>query len=212
MKKYQKANLGFQRITDENLLTLADTVIRAMTDNESFIDPNPSLEDVESTKEDFTEKLANARRKGSPYDTAIKNEVREKLEKILSQLAFYVNTTADGNIAVLLSSGFHISRYRSTILSPRKIEIVRLTDGRNSGQMVLSFERMERTRLYEYRVSDKKDEEGEIVWGEQIYITTTSQNNIIQPVTPGKLYYVSIRSINSRGAGDWSEPRSWMAR
>ncbi len=123
-----------------------------------------------------------------------------------------MNTTADGNIAILLSSGFEVSKYRSAVLSPKIIEVVRLTDGRNSGQMVLSFERLERTRLYEYRVSDEKDEEGEIVWREQIFVTTTSQNNIIQPVTPGTIYYVSIRAINSRGTGDWSEPRSWMAR
>ena len=116
MKKYQKANLGFQKITDENLLTLADTVIRAMTDNDSFPDPNPNLGDVEDEKDAFAEKLAIARRKGSPYDTAIKNEVREGLEKILSQLAFYVNKTDDGNIAILLSSGFEVSIYRSAVL------------------------------------------------------------------------------------------------
>lgn len=212
MKKYQKANLGFQRVSDENLVTLADTVIRAMTDNDSFLDPSPKLEDVEVVKDSFIAKLARARRKGSPYDTARKNEVREDLEKILSQLAFYVNTTADGNLSILLSSGFDISKYRSAILSPKKIEFVRLSDGRNSGQMVLTFERIEKSRLYEYRVSDEKDAEGEIVWGEQVYMTTTSQNNIIQPVTPGRTYYVSIRAINSRGTGDWSEARAWIAR
>lgn len=212
MKKYQKANLGFQRMSDENLQILADTVVIAMTDNENFLDPMPSLEDVGIAKELFREKLAGARRRGSPYETAIKNEARESLEKILAPLAFYVNTIADGNIAILLSSGFDISKYRTSILSPKRIEFLKLEDGRNSGQIVLSFERQERSRLYEYRIAEEKDEAGEILWNERIYTTTTSQNNVIQPVIPGKTYYLSVRSINTKGAGDWSEPRSWMAR
>jgi len=212
MKKNQKANFSFQKLTDGNLQTLADTVVHAMTDNPNFPNPTPSLDDVITEKNDFREKLAAARRRGSPYDTARKNEVRVKLEKILSQLAFYVNTVADGNFAILLSSGFEISKYRSAVLSPKQIDYVRLTDGRNSGQMVLSFERLENSRLYEYRVSDKKDANGDIVWDEKIHTTTSSQSNIIQPVTPGKTYYVTVRSINSRGTGDWSVPRSWIAR
>lgn len=212
MKKFQKANRGFSKITDESLQILSSTVLQAMTDNEYFVDPSPTLEVLEEYSDAYIEKLSIARRRGSPYDTAVKNELRKELEKVLSELAFYVNKIADGNIAVLLSSGFELSKYRSSMLSPKKIEFVKLEDGRNEGQLVLNFERQRGARLYEYRVADEKDEIGEIQWTEKVYVTTTSQKNLIQPVVPGKTYYLSVRAINARGTGDWSEPRSWMAR
>lgn len=212
MKKYQKVNSGFRRLTDENLLVLSETVLGALAENHYFPEPNPPLSEIQPAIEEYTEKLAIARRRGSPQDTAEKNESRLIVEKHLRELAFYVNTIARGNLAVMLSSGFEISRYRRSVLPPEKIKNIRMTDGANSGQIRLSFDAQPRVRLYEYRYTADKDLNGKEVWNNKVIRTSTSRNNLIDSLMPGRYYYVSVRAINSRGIGDWSEIATWMAR
>jgi len=65
---------------------------------------------------------------------------------------------------------------------------------------------------YEYAVASERDEQGEIKWPEELMRTSNSRGNIIAPVTMGTLYYVRVRARNRRGAGDWSEAVTLMAR
>lgn len=212
MRTKQKVNSGFARYSDENLVVLAKTVIEAMTNNANFDTPEPDLVDVEDVLRDYTEKLAAARKRGSPHDTAVKNQAREEVERVLVELAFYVNKVSQGNLPMMLSSGFEVSKYRSSVLSPDVVRGLILTDGRQQGQMVLSFDKLPNTRLYEYRYTIDKDELGDIDWGQEVLATSSSRNNLIEPVIPGQVYHVSVRAINTRGTGDWSNPISWMAR
>ena len=87
---------------------------------------------------DYEEKLSEARKRGSPYDTAAKNEAWKVLEDNLTELAFYVNKVAKGNLATMLSSGFPVSKYRNSVLSPDIVRNLIVTDGRHKGEMVLS--------------------------------------------------------------------------
>ena len=212
MKTNQKVNLGFTRFSDENVLVIAQTVITAMTDNINFPEPTPPLQEVSVVMEDFTEKLAEARKRGSPYDTAAKNDARVDLEDILAELAFYVNKIAKGDLATMLSSGFPVSKYRNSILSPDIVRNLIVTDGRSKGEMILSFDKLPSILFYEYRYTSEKDEQGELDWGEELILTTSSRSNLIKPVIPGVTYYLSVRAVNSKGTGDWSDPVSWMAR
>lgn len=212
MKRFKKANGGFKRKNDEELLALAKTVYAAMNGNVNFPDPTPEMEELELYMEDFSEKLAISNRRGSPFDTAIKNESREELEKVLAALAFYVNREANGTFSILLSSGFKISQSQKRATVPSKINGVILVDGRQTGQMLLRFNAQPNVRLYVYRYTQDRNEEGELQWDEQEFTTSSSRNNLIAPVRPGVTYYVSVRAINTAGTGDWSDPISWMAR
>ena len=212
MRRFKKANGGFKNENDENLMALAQPVLTAMDGNVNFTDPTPEMAELEAHMEDFSEKLAISNRRGSPYDTAIKNESREELEKVLAALAFYVNSKANGTLSILLSSGFKISQTQKRAAVPSKIQGVMLVHGRQTGQMVLRFNGQPNVRFYVYRYTQDKNEEGELHWDDQEFTTSSSRNNIIAPVRPGVTYYVSVRAINTAGTGDWSDPISWMAR
>jgi hypothetical protein len=211
MKRIPIALSGFKRFSDEHFSTLASTIYNAMESNPHFDTPAPELADVKTVIDAYDEKLAMARRKGSPYDTAVKNEVRLELEKILAELAFYVNKEAEGNLPILLSSGFQISGDPRTQHIPIRVEGVKLSDGRQSGQLVLRFEIQENIRLYEYCYAFERDEEREHIWSE-IFKTSSSNGNLIATAIPGMYYYVRVRAINTQGVGEWSEPVSMMAR
>lgn len=211
MKRIPKARGGFQRLTDEQFSTLGSIICNAMESNIHFDTPLPEIEDVKSATDDFNEKLAMARRKGSPYDTAVKNEARKELGKVLAELAFYVNKVADGNLPVLLSSGFYVSGDHRTQYVPTRVEGVKLSDGRQSGQIILRFDMQENIRMYEYSYSFEKDEDKEHIWSE-VFKTSSSSGNLIASAVPGLYYFARVRAINTKGIGEWSEPVSIMAR
>lgn len=212
MKRSRRVKSGFVRMPDEKLLRLADVVYRNMVDNSFFPEPYLSIEELDHVKSKFMKYLAHSRASRSLYDIAMKNQVRKDLKRVLKGMAHYVNLKADGSMIILLSSGFEITQYRKRIPSPKQIEYIRVKDGRNSGQMVLTFQSQPRVKLYEYRYSTDMDEKGEIIWGVETHSTTSSRNNLVAPVVPGQVYFLSARAINTRGAGDWCEPVSWMVR
>lgn len=212
MKRIRKVRAYYGALSDQSFLVLVQTIHSAMLANSYFELPSPSLEVLKQSMLDFAGKLAIARKRGSPVDTAIKDESRVTLDRIVFNLAFYVNNIAKGDLVILLSSGFSLSSQKNRILLPKIVKGLEMQDGRQKKQMVLRFEPQKNIRLYNYRFTDMKEDTGELLWTGEEFTTTSSKGNVIAPVKSGVIYYTCVRAVNSVGAGDWSDPLSWMAR
>lgn len=212
MKRFYKVKGGFTRMSDSSLLVHAHTVIQALRNNYFFTSLASQSIELEAATFHFENRLSHAGYKGSSLDTALKNESRKKLMRIMKELAFFVNKIAEGSLIILLSSGLKISYYRKRTNVPKTVVDLRLKDGYNAGQIVLSFQSQANVRLYEYKYSTEMNENGLVIWPGKKYITTSSRNNLIALVVPGQYYFISVRAINTRGISDWCEPVQWMAR
>jgi hypothetical protein len=203
---------GFTHTRDTELLGKSSTVLLAMEGNAFFPNPTPALEDVQALFDDFQAKLAVARKKGNPEDTAAKNDSRQRLAIDLRQLAMYVTKTAGGNLQALLSSGFELSDAPRDMTLPEVVRNVQLKDGRQSGQVRLDFDKQPEALLYEYRYTQAAFTFDEMVWVDPPLITTSSRNNILAPLVPLTRYYVQVRAVNGLGKSEWSEPVSYIGR
>ncbi|WP_270088432.1 hypothetical protein [Sphingobacterium sp. SYP-B4668] len=204
-----KALIGFARMKDDELMVAATTIIGAMTTNPHFTTPTPALDDVQGLLDDFTAKLAAARKRGSPEDTAIKDESKEPLTLALQQLAYYVNSVAQGKLSVLLSSGFATTAPATASLVPLPVQGLKASDGRQSGQVRIDFLAQKRVLLYEY--SYRKVTVPTQAWGERM-VTTSSRGNIIAPLEVGEWYEFRVRAVNTQGPGDWSQMATILVR
>ncbi|NGM61953.1 fibronectin type III domain-containing protein [Sphingobacterium sp. SGG-5] len=209
MARKMKALIDFTRKKEDGLVVAANTIIGAMTDNPHYVTPMPALEDVQALVDDFSNKLIAARRRGSPEETALKDEAKPLLVDALHQLAYYVNLVAKGHLSTLLSSGFPVSSPDGPSTVPYAIEYVRLTDGYQSGQVRLDFAKQDGIRIYEYQYRNVTLTELE--WSDRL-ATTSSRGNILAPLEPGQRYEVRVRAVNTQGAGDWSQIASIWAR
>lgn len=207
----QQALGGFRRDSDEALLVKGKTVLLAMTENSNFPAPDPTLETVTEVLDDYEQKLSMAKRRGSPEDTALKNESRKATEQMLKRLAFYVTHTADGNLPKLLSSGFSISSLPQRDDVPPVVIGITLRDGKQKGQMRLDFEKNPSAKIYEYQVC-QVDEHGMPDDWSDVYITTSSKQHTIAPLTPYQRYGVRVRAVNGYGRSDWSEMVTHVVR
>jgi hypothetical protein len=203
---------GFTQVTDNALLSKGNTVLKAMDNNAHFPDPIPALADVTALYLDFQAKLAIAQKKGNPEDTAVKAESRRKLVHALKQLAFCVSSVSQGNLEMLLSSGFDLSGYPKDTVPPGLVTGVTLSEGRQSGQIRLTFDKQPEALLYEYRYAQAADTPEQMVWTDPPLMTTSSRNNILAPLVPLARYYVQVRAVNGLGKSEWSEPVSYIGR
>ncbi|SEM43436.1 hypothetical protein SAMN05216436_104194 [bacterium A37T11] len=206
------ARSGFKHLKDQELLTFGGTVLTAVTGNPYFTTPNPGLTVLETALEDFRDKMEVANRKGSPLDISLKNDSRDVLIEVLKQLAFYVNTVANGSLSVILSSGFRVMALPTRSMPPEKPTRVRLTDWLQSGQARLDFDPVKEAWMYEYQFTDALDETALPYWPQESLTTTRSNTNVLAPLTVGNRYFVRVRARNGMGMSDWTTAESIIAR
>jgi len=105
---------GFSRYRDPELDQKAKFIIDSMTDNPHFTDPVPAIADITTANDEYITARSNAET-GDREAIAIKNQKREALEDLLNKLALYVEAHANDDEAVMLSSGFSLSKSRTPI-------------------------------------------------------------------------------------------------
>ena len=200
MRKYFPL-VGFQRMGDDELATEAGAIKEAMIGNADFTQPSPPLTDVETDLDDYRLKLNVSRRKGSPYETTLKNQAKDKLAETLRQLGAYVNIVAKGDLALIQSAGFKPSSFGVQGV-PADTEGVKVVVGELMGDLIVRFNPVKAASLYQYRYAPVPQYGQEPEWSPLI-VTGNSRRNVISGLTRGEEYQVEVRAVNRHGAGNW---------
>lgn len=201
--------LGFASAADHSLEERATAVKMKLYGNAAFPAP-PVLEaDFETALTAFEEACAAAAL-GGPADTADKNNKREILIGLLRQLAGYVQSKSENDLATLLSSGFEAvsTNHTSTPLSAPTIK--ELINGM-SGQLVVRVTPVANTKCYEVRHALIGPDGAPGPWlASRLF--TNSRNMAVNGLTPGGNYQFQVRAVGgSTGYSDWSDPVSHMS-
>ena len=113
--KSLKVSLSFNRLSDGDLSAFTNNVITSMSGNTAFSKPPVAYTDMSKLLDAFDKAVAAAI-DGGTASTAAKNAARDELLAALQKLSAYAQIVADGELAVLLASGF------STNSSTRKTQ------------------------------------------------------------------------------------------
>ncbi len=195
--------VGFSGVKDDALATKANTVLQAMDGHPLFPTPVPALATVQAAYEDYALKLAEARRRGSPRETTLKNQSKAVLIGLLKKLGAYVADVADGDLAVIQASGFDASAGQGAGTVPGQPLGVRLLNGRLASTLQLTFFQVPGARLYEYRYAQVPVGGAGPDWSDRI-VTSNSRITIIAGLQRVTEYMVQVRAVNNYGPGDWS--------
>src|SRR6266550_8760870 len=121
-----KVSLAFATISDQELDNFAQGVISGMTGNDSYLAPPVTMAALQTASDDFTAKLAAAQL-GGPAATAAKNNSRATLMGMLRQLASYVQMNSNGDLVLLLGSGFEAQGTKGASVPLERPESVTIT-------------------------------------------------------------------------------------
>src|SRR6185437_6785654 len=111
MKKFlRKVVKSFKKLADAKLLTFAQNVTTSMANAVAvFPTPVPTLTDINTALGNYAELLQLAADR-SKVQVVLKNQAKQALLALLSQLADYVNLTAQGDEGILVQSGIDLNK------------------------------------------------------------------------------------------------------
>ena len=191
MKKYlRKVVKTFKLLMDAKLLTFAQNVVPSMAAAvESFPTPTPTLVSISDEISNYAALLQSAASR-EKVQVALKNQSKQALLQLLSQLADYVNMVAQGDEVMLSQSGFNLNKVPQPISMKGAAGLV-LLDGGNSGELVLKFRRVEGASgyLYQYTTDPLLPEDK---W---VSIAATTTSLTFTGLTKGVTYYCRVIAI-----------------
>jgi hypothetical protein len=204
MKK-QKINLSYRSYSDSAFLNKAGHIVSSMTNNIYFSNPVPPLADVQDALDAYSTALVAAADLGR-VNVANKNKAREVLEKLLAQLGMYVMYVANGDVLILTSSGYTLSKSPE----PRYIENpgnVTLTNGITSGEIIGAVKNVA-TSGYTFEITDTLPTE------ETIWLSTPSSKSqfTFKNLVAGKQYWIRVAALGKRSQVAYSTVATMFAQ
>jgi hypothetical protein len=138
--KQQKLIQDYVKLSDSSLNFKAKTVVLSLTGNINFPVMTPTIADFTITQTNFSNALEKAT-SGDRQLIALKNQAKDELLNAMRQLAMDVDAQANGDKALLISSGFDLgsSGDSGSVLGlPSDFKI---SDGINAGELKFSCKR-----------------------------------------------------------------------
>jgi hypothetical protein len=188
------------KYTDAGLSSKANYIVDQMTDNPAFATPTPPLKDVTDANNEYISALGKVEY-GSKADTVIKNNLRAALIVLLKLLADYVQTTSNGDEAIILSSGFDVNKKPATVGELDKPTGFSVKPGNNKGSIMLSCYAVNNANFYEFEYMELPVTANS-VW---IQKTTTKSKLVIDGLISGKQYNYRVAAAGSDPSRVWSD-------
>src|SRR5690242_19286151 len=151
----------FVPYNDPDFLAFARNVVFNMQNNPHFPDPVPPMNTIVELVNEFNDSLTDAAMKNK-VDVAVKNTLRKQLEHQLGRLAYYVMYVADDDEAILLSSGYHLTKKRAgnNLGQPCTPTLI---SGANSGEIVSMIRAVKGAKYYLFEIT-RGDLTNESIW------------------------------------------------
>lgn len=151
-----------------------------------------------------------AAEQGGPPDTAVKNEKRAELTDLMRQIADYVQTNHENDLAKLLASGF-LAASTNHASSPLATPSIKDILNSGSGKLTVRIAVVPNARAYQARYALIPPGGAAGPW-EDGGTFTSSRGILLTGLTPGGNYQVQVRAVGgSTGYSEWSNAVSHMS-
>ncbi len=205
----QDVKLNLKDLTVSEKVELALSIVTDMTGNAAFPTPVPALAVVTAAADALSDKVQAARsaRLAAATATSEQDDAATALDGILSQLASYVQTTANGNKDIIRSAGMDVRapRTKPTPLDAPVIKSVTL--GVKSGSVNLTWLPLYSAKTY--AIEHTADLTGQSGWSNGADFTRRS--GTVPGLTPGGRYLFRVAGVNALGKGPWSQTVEQLA-
>jgi hypothetical protein len=175
-------------------------IVVALTGNINFTSPFPALVDLTAALDELQAK-AEAAAGRDREAIAGRNNAWNTAKDMFRQLANYVESHCQNDLAILLSSGFLATKTPAPIGPVSAPQYLRLHFTDMTGELLFHFAPVYGVTAG-YLVQLAEDADGPFT----DYVTTSKSRFTIKGLTPLKTYWVRVRATGASGAGPWSEP------
>ena len=207
-------NSGFSRLSSANFVAQVQLIVTSLTGNANFPAPwpanVPTLAQIQADLASF-QTAFNDTASGDKTRVIDRNTTRSKLATELQQLASYLQTTAQGDPGLLVTTGFPMRQQSPRVLAPepplapQQFNLVR---GPLSGSLIASSGRVPKAGAYDVQTATA-DPTVEANWS-AVGTFKNCRRIELDGLTVGKVYSVRMRAIGTAGPGAWTPATSLM--
>lgn len=199
-----KVALNIKSLSELQQIQFCVDVKTAMTGNANFTTPVPTL----SAFGTLITAAQTAMTAHENAQTAAKQATVNKVTNMtallagLSQLATYVDLTANGDQAKILSAGMNVKAVGTPAGVPDQVANLSITSSESEGALDLQWDRLPGAKSYEVQLSP--DPMTSTSWGSKPSVTKSQTT--VTGLTSGARMWARVRAIASAGPGAWSDP------
>ncbi|MCE9611619.1 MAG: hypothetical protein K8R23_15585 [Chthoniobacter sp.] len=180
-------------------------ILQWMTNNPSYPNPVPDLGTVQTAFTAYKVATADASQ-GGKQNIAVRNARREELTGLMRQLSSYVSATANGDLEVLISSGFPVQKPSRTPIGPLPApDAPVVVPGPVTGSLKATSTPLYGASSYNWSVALQSEPETDVKTAQ-----TTGARAEFTGLTPGQIYVVCLNAVGTAGVSDWSDGGTLM--
>lgn len=194
--------IGFNGLSVPAQIERTRLIVTNMTGNANFATPNPALATI-TTAVDALEVAYNESRGRDKVKVALMRIRQKELLKLMRSLAGYVQSTSEGDEAIILSSGFSVRKPRQPlgpVTAPRDLEV---EQGTQTNSLLARWKSV--TGGVAYVVEVSRDQVPEAKSFSPVGVTTKGRFQI-EDLLSGELYWIRVAAIGKEGVGPFSDP------
>jgi len=193
--------LNISRLNIADLLQQAGNITTSMTGNANFKTPNPTLLDItgritklNSANNTYELTLLSARE-----SLTLRDDAAQDLIDGLTALGGYVQTTSDGDPAIIQSAGMSIRAARTPATQPEAVTGLAVAPSNAAGELHLAWDAMPNAASFEVQTT------ADPVAGTWTnHPSVTKSKTSVSSFTSGAKVYSRVRAVNPAGTGAWS--------
>jgi hypothetical protein len=202
--------LNFKDLSPADKATRADQIVANLAGNAHFPTPNPPLATVTAAANALRTALVEARtaRQESQAKTAAQNDREDDLDKIMRQLAAYIENVSAGDETMIKSAGVSVRSPTATsadgLAAPTALSA---TEGDHDGEIDLHWNSVKRARSY--IVERSPDPPTDSSWTQVQVVISSSAT--VSGLTRGAKHWFRVAAVGSGGQSGWSDPATKIA-
>jgi hypothetical protein len=194
--------LNLSRLTIAELLQEANNIKSSMTDNPAFTTPNPTLTEITARITALTDanNTYELNLVVAKENLTLRDDAAQALIDGLTALAGYVQTTSDGDPAIIQSAGMSIRATRTPATLPEAVTNLSVAPSQSAGELLLAWDPMPTAASFEVQTSPEPATSTSWVNRPSVTKSKTSVNSF----TSGAKIWSRVRAVNPAGTGAWS--------
>jgi hypothetical protein len=207
-----KIKLNFRQLSIPEKTARARQIIASIQSNATeYANPSPSLASITTAINELEQAATETQeaRQAAKAKTSAQNQKEDVLDKLMSQLAAYVESVAGDNEELVRRAGMdtRASAGASTNGTPSAPPALSATRGDNEGEIDCSWDTVAGARSYTIEISP--DPPTTTSWKHSG--VSTKSRSTIGSLTPGTRYWFRVSAIGTAGQSGWSDPAVCIA-
>jgi hypothetical protein len=204
-----KIKLNLQRLTIPEKIARTRQIVAAMTGNDDFKTPQPTLTQITDAANELEAAFdaAQTARQEAKTKTLEQNQVEEAHDRLLTQLAGYVESASGGDEKKIMGANMDLRSPQTPAGDLGAPTSLSASAGQRDGEIDLRWGKVERARSYV--IERSADPPTPTSWAHAA--VSTKAQATVGGLTSGTRYWFRVAAVGPNGQTPWSEPATKIA-